>query len=82
MSNMLGKTMTYYTYMSPEERVKMLAASEFICFYEDAIVAFDPSDGDFWAFGSTTKVRLSLTEVKKFPEVRLSGIKLKDFKKK
>ena len=64
-------TMTYYSFLSQEERIKMMAATEFVCLHEDTVVKFDPADGGFWAFSRTMKVKLELSEVRKLPEVRL-----------
>ena len=80
--NLVGQTITSYTFISQEERSKMVLNTEFICIYEDTIVKFDPVDETFWAFGRYQKVKLTVSEVRKLPEVRIKKLDLAKFKKK
>ena len=73
--NCISNAVCFY-FESEEQRQKMIEKTKLVCIYEGSVVRYDPSDESFWSFGSTSKVKVPISEVRKMPEVVLLKINL------
>jgi hypothetical protein len=77
MSCALGSSITCYKFLYEEERQKMIDNTVFVCLNESNIIRFDKTDNSFWSFGRLQKIKLSISEVRKMPEIKLFKVDLK-----
>jgi len=80
MSCVLSNVITY-RFLSETQRQKMVTDTSFVCLYGSSLIRYDATDKCFWEFRKEEKVKLTLAQVRKFPEVKLFNIKLTDFTK-
>ena len=77
MSCELGSSIVCYRFLYEEERREMLLKTTFVCLNDSSIITFDKLDNSFWSFGRYQKIKISIIEVRKMPEVKLFKIDLK-----